>query len=127
MPDVDRLDLPSIELAWSEWARWSDIALDARVSGIRIPSQPGVYEVAQDGKAGRIHIGSASDLRYRIRQGLVRGIARHSSGSRIRVQEELPTLIVRWAETAWPKCAEELLHKRHIELHGSLPSQTKHT
>jgi hypothetical protein len=49
----------------------------------------------------------------RIRQALVKGAAKHSSGIRIRQQEDVSGLVVRWAVTDRPAAAEEELHRRY--------------
>ncbi len=56
---------------------------------------PGVYEVKYAAAEGgeRLHVGKASDLRMRIRQGLVEGKALHSAGKRIRAEEDVSLLV----------------------------------
>jgi hypothetical protein len=115
-------------LRWSDWYYWHELIKDARRGGIKIPNKkPGVYEVKLETSEERLTIGRASDLRMRIRQGLLKGKAPHSSGDRIRESEDLSKVVVRWAETARPAAVEEGLHMRYIEKHGRLPKYTQHT
>lgn len=123
------INIPSIILKWSEWVSWNDLKIDARYGGgVRVPNYwPGVYEVKYRDKEERLTIGKASDLRMRIKQGLVKGKAKHSSGSKIRAGEEVSKLVVRWAITDRPAAAEEELHRRYKAKFGELPKYTEHT
>jgi hypothetical protein len=126
--EIDIVEIPRIELRWSEWHRWDDLKEDARSGGIKIPNGiPGVYEVKYADSEERLTIGKASDLRMRIRQGLIKGKAKHSSGKKIRENEDVSRLVARWAETDRPCAAEEELHKRYIKKYGRLPKYTEHT
>jgi len=119
---------PGIRLKWSPWYKWGDIKSDARSSGISIPSgERGVYEARHEHEPSRLTIGKASDLRQRIRQGLVKGKIPHSSGARIRGAENTETILVRWAETDRPAAVEEELHRQHRQRYGRLPKYTSHT
>jgi hypothetical protein len=126
---IERIEIPPIDLAWSVWTPWTSIALDARGGGgVAIPNAaPGVYEVRQADTEERLTIGRASNLRFRIRQCLVKGIAPHSTGDQIRAAENLSGLLVRWAATDRPAAVEEELHRRHVESFGRLPRYTRHT
>lgn len=75
----------------------------------------------------RLTIGKASDLRMRIRQDLVKGKTQHSSGKKIRANEDISKIVIRWAITERPASVEGELHKRYIEKFGILPKYTKHT
>jgi hypothetical protein len=121
--------LPPIILRWSAWTPWADLLVDSRSgAGIMIPNGvPGVYEVRYAGADEWLHIGRASDLRMRIRQGLVKGKVPHSTGERIRAQEDTARLVVRWAVTDRPAATEEELHKRHQAKFGKLPTYTLRT
>jgi hypothetical protein len=121
------IELGTEVLEWSPWHPWRDLAVDGRTGGIEIPNgRPGVYEVRRvaDASGHRLTIGKTSDLGSRIRKGLVRGTAKHSSGTRIRAQEDVAGLEVRWAETSWPAAVEEELHRLYRERFGSLPEYT---
>lgn len=59
----------------------------------------------------------------RVKQGLVP----HSAGERIRLSEDTSRIVVRWAETDRPACAEEELHRKHLQKHGRLPKYVEHT
>lgn len=63
----------------------------------------------------------------RIKQGLVKGKVPHSAGKRIRAQEDLSRLVVRWAVTDRPAAVEEELHKKYKAKFGELPKYTEHT
>ena len=123
------INIPPTMLKWSDWVSWVDLIIDARgVGGVRVPNQkPGVYEVrCRDGEEC-LTIGKASDLRMRIKQGLVKGKTKHSSGFRIRANEEVSKLVVRWAITDRPAAAEEKLHRKYRIKFGKLPKYTEHT
>jgi len=122
------IEIPRIKLNWSEWHSWNALIEDARSGGIKIPNGiPGVYEVRYVESKERLTIGRASDLRMRIRQGLVKGKTKHSSGKTIRANEDVSRLFVRWAETDRPAAVEEELHRRYLSKFGELPKYTKHT
>lgn len=123
------IKFPSIELKWSDWISWDELKVDARRDkGIKVPNkQPGVYEVRYRDAEERLTIGKASDLRMRIKQGLVKGKTPHSAGRRIQVNEDISKIIIRWAVTDRPAAVEEELHKRHKDKFGNLPKHVKHT
>ncbi len=75
--DRETINIPAIALKWSEWIAWDGINEDARHGGgVRVPNKRlGVYEVRHLNADERLHIGRASDLRMRIKQGLVKGKA----------------------------------------------------
>lgn len=130
MTAKQRIELGTVVLEWSPWHPWFDLAIDARTGGIQLPNgRPGVYEVrrAADSSGHRLTIGKASDLRFRVRQGLVKGKAKHSSGTRIRAVEDVERLEVRWAETERPAAVEEELHRQYKARFGTLPEYTKVT
>lgn len=120
--------IPPIRLEWSEWADWNELIKDARSGGIRIPNgKPGVYEVRLRNNLERLTIGKASDLRMRIRQGLIKGKTPHSAGKRIRANEDISQIEIRWAETDVPSAVEEELHKQYVSKFGKWPKYTDHT
>ena len=123
------ISIPPIILRWSEWTMWNDLLIDARSgTGILIPNgESGVYEVRVADVDERLTIGRASDLRMRVRQGLVKGKVPHSAGAKIRLNEDSTHLLVRWAVTDRPAAAEEELHKQHVKRFGRLPKYTDHT
>lgn len=126
--EIEILEIPRIDLRWSEWFRWEDLKEDARSGGIKIPNGlPGVYEAKYADSEERLTIGKASDLRMRIKQGLVKGKTKHSSGKKIRESEDVSRIVIRWAETDRPSAAEEELHRRYVEKYGRLPKYTEHT
>jgi len=116
-----------IVLQWSAWYPWPSLLIDGRAGGIAIPNyKPGVYEARLKGANERLTIGKASDLRRRVRQGLVKGMSFHSSGDGIRANEDTSKVEVRWAETKHRAAAEEELHRQHVAKYGRLPKYTKH-
>jgi hypothetical protein len=128
MTETQLLEIGTLELLWSDWHPWQDFFVDARSGlGVMLPNKtPGVYEVRYAGKdTPRLHIGKASDLRMRVRQGLVKGLVPHSTGIRIRAAEDPGLLEIRWAVTERPSAAEEELHRLHILAFGALPTYTK--
>jgi hypothetical protein len=88
-----RLEIGTIILDWSPWVPWREVLVINRGgAGVFIPNRtPGVYEVryADHEGAERLHIGRTSYLRMRIRQGLVKGATAHSTGKRIRQEEDM--------------------------------------
>lgn len=124
----EEIKIESITLEWSDWYPWYEVKTDARSGGVRVPNYArGVYEAKHEGKEERLTIGKATDLRMRVKQGLVKGKTPHSSGERIRANEDTSKIVVRWAITTRPCAVEEELHKRHQEKFGKLPKYVKHT
>ena len=76
---------------------------------------------------GSLYIGRASDLKSRICYGLISGTAQHTSGRKIRENEDLTKVHVRWAVTDRPAAAEDALHKAHVALFGHLPKYVTRT
>ncbi|WP_456471041.1 hypothetical protein [Caminibacter sp.] len=73
-----------------------------------------------------MHIGRASNLRMRVKQGLVKGKTPHSTRKRMLKDGVIfNNLKVKWAVTDWPNSVEEYLHKKYKEKHGKLPKYTK--
>ena len=120
--DEQILVIEPIALEWSPWTPWHALLVDARSEGgVRMPNRIlGVCEVRYPHEEQRLTIGRASDLRMRIKQGLVKGKAKHSAGKRIRTNEDVERIVVRWAATDRPAAAEEELHLRHRERFGTL-------
>lgn len=120
--------IPPIHLEWSAWFGWNELIEDARSGGIRIPNgKPGVYEVRLKNNMERLTIGETSDLRGRIRDGLVKGTLPHSTGGKIRANEDTSKIEIRWAETDRPCAVEEELHKQYVSNFGKWPKYTEHT
>jgi len=121
------IQIPEIQLKWYDWQFWPDIAEDARSSGIYIPNgTPGVYEAKHITQEERLTIGKTTNLRYRVRQCLVKGNGLHSAGTKIRDNEHTDHIEVRWAETDRPAAVEEELHRLHKLKFGRLPKYTDH-
>ena len=127
--EAEVIKIPSIELKWVDWVSWNQLILDSRSgAGVIVPNgTPGVYEVKYKDTEERLTIGKASDLRMRIKQGLVKGKIPHSAGKAIRVNEDISKLVVRWAVTHRPAAVEEELHGRYQSKFGRLPKYVQHT
>lgn len=123
------LHVGTITLIWSDWYPWDELKKDARGNnGIAIPNKkPGVYEVKHQDSEKRLTIGKASDLRFRIRQGLIKGKSPHSAGKNIRKNEDTKNIVVRWAKTERRAAAEEELHNLYLMRYDILPKYTEHT
>ena len=116
------IHIPPIALEWSWWHSWGDVEQDARQGGVVVPNgQPGVYEVKLADERKLLAIGKATDLRMRIKQGLVRGKLPHSAGKRIRAKEDVHEIGIRWALTDRPAAVKEELMMRHKGKFGRLP------
>ena len=109
-------------LEWSEWFPWNNIYSRR----IRAPEQPGVYEARHQGRESRLHIGETNLLKRRISY-LVRGDGPHSAGERIRANENVANVLVRWAVTDRHEEIEQQLHREHRDRFGGLPTCTKRT
>lgn len=120
------IKIPPITLEWSNWFSWNKLKIDARKGGIKIPDEKGVYEVKYIDKDWRLTIGKASNLRARIRQGLIKGKIPHSTGEEIRKKEKTWKIVIRWAITDRPSAVEEELHRRHRDKYGKLPKYGVH-
>jgi hypothetical protein len=131
MDEQTSLEIGTIILDWSPWIPWRDVLFDNRGgAGVSIPNHvPGVYEVryADHKAAERLHIGKTSNLRMRIRQGLVKGAVPHSTGERIRQEEDVSRLVIPWAVAERPGAAEEELHRLYRQEFGRLPKYTLRT
>jgi len=126
MREKEVIKIPSITLEWDDWYHWDDIKKDVKNGGIEIPKTQGVYEVSKN-KKETLTIGKASDLRKRIRRGLVKGKIPHSAGEKIRQRENVSEIFIRWAVTNRPAAVEEELHRRYMEKFGKFPKYVKHT
>src|SRR5712692_594998 len=95
--EKETIHIPLIELGRSDWAPWDSLKVDSRSGqGVIVPNRvPGVYEARLIGAQERLTIGKTSNLRYRIKQGLVKGIAQHSAGDDIRANAPRPLVLPR--------------------------------
>ncbi|MCK4365110.1 MAG: hypothetical protein KAW45_03585 [Thermoplasmatales archaeon] len=118
-----------INLEWSDWFSWNDLKIDTRSgNGIKMTNYvSGVYEARYEDKEERLMIGKATDLRMRVRQGLVKGKTPHSAGEKIRVNENVSRIVVRWSATDKPCAVEEELHRKYQKKFGRLPKYVQHT
>jgi len=121
------LELEPILLEWFRWHRWVDLA-EHGAAILELPFIfPGVYEARLKRDERRLTIGRAMSLGPRILYGLIRGSSRHPSGRKIRENEDVTKVLVRWAFTNRPAAAEEELHHRHFHKWGHLPKYTVRT
>jgi hypothetical protein len=125
-PEV--LSIPDIWIKWSFVESFDDIAGTGEHSEeIDLPPpEPGVYEVRCRGRYEPLYIGRTLNLRQRVRDALVKGIAVHVAGQRMRENEGPALLCVRWAVTDRPAAAEEELLRRHEKFWGHLPEYVGH-
>lgn len=127
--NICRIEIPPIILNWSEWLAWDKFERDARSdpNGVTPPDGPGIYEAKLIDCEERLTIGKASNLRMRVKQGLVKGKVPHTSGDDIRSKEDTSKVEIRWAETDRPAAVEEDLHRWHEKTFGKLPRYTDRT
>ena len=128
--DEEVIKIPVINLRWSKWHKWNDFEFDLRRvnNGVNVPNKSGVYETIHEDEEERLTIGKASNLRMRVKQGLVKGKVPNSTGERMKSENlDFSKIVVRWAVTDRPSATEEDLHKRHVEKHGRLPKYVKRT
>jgi hypothetical protein len=121
---------PDIVLEWSDWSPWKDIKIPnwggKGGEGVYIPNKtPGVYEVRYVDSSERLAIGETTNLRFRIRQALVKGKGPHSAGREIRSNEDTSRIVVRWAVTDKHKEVEAALKGMHVMTFGRFPKYTK--
>jgi hypothetical protein len=112
---------PPIELLWSKWTEWNDLANDINPKTKPPRKKPGVYEARLYDDEKRLIIGKAPNLKRRIIRGLIRGTRSHANGKRIRADEDTSKIVVRWACTDRPTAVKKELHKRHLNKFGVLP------
>ena len=125
--EEEKLFIPLIKLGWSEWAAWEDVSKDVRKGGISPPDEPGVYEVKYREDDERLLIGRASNLRMRVKQGLVRGKLPYGPArEKILKNEDISRIVIRWAVTYRPATVEEELLLRHIYKFGEPPKYNIH-
>jgi len=126
--EKEEIKISSIALEWSEWVPWEVFKIDLRSGrGVKVPESTGVYEAKYRESEERLTIGRTSNLRMRVKVGLVKGNIPHSAGERIRENEDTSKIVVRWATTNKSACVEEELHDRHRRDFGGLPKYTSHT
>jgi hypothetical protein len=123
------IQLPPIVLYWYPWERWDDLLQEgpAIMDEHRSVHKPGVYEARLRDQEERLVIGKAADLTDRVLQGLIKGTTAHDAGKKIRANENVHLVVVRWAPTDRPAAAEEELHRLHIARFARLPKYTGHT
>ena len=128
--DKQEIKLPLIVIEWSEWFPWKKFLIHGKhpFLGIKMPNKPGVYELKYLDSDERLTIGKASNLRSRVKQGLVKGQIPHSTGIRIKkAKEDTSNLVIRWAVTIYPSAVEEYLINEYIEKYGKRPKYNKIT
>ena len=124
---LETIIIPEIKLNWSNLYKFKEIQKNVRDGGINLPNTSGVYKVLDENNE-IIHIGRASNLRSRVKQGFVKGNNKHSTRKRIIENGiDLTKLKIQWAVTEWPNSVEEYLHKEFKRKYGKLPKYTKVT
>ncbi len=125
----ETIELPDVHLQWSYVENWETLreAMGQATNTELPPAEPGVYEVSAGNLFARLYIGRAADLYARICYGLIGGTSPHTAGQKIRENEDLSKLSIRWAATDRPAAVEEALHLRHIKDCGHLPKYTTRT
>lgn len=78
------IEIPPITLIWSHFVPWNDLKRDSRSDpmAVNVPDESGVYEVYRtddEEDAPALHIGKTSNLRMRIKKGLVKEKVPHST------------------------------------------------
>lgn len=116
--------LRSEEIEWGSWMPWTSIPQ------IDIPQMPGVYEVVyrDDTDGERLTIGETIHLREHLRKNLFRD-TRHikgdgktiAVGGKIKANEDVTLLLVRWAETENHHAVKSELKDLHFRRFGRLP------
>ena len=121
------IKIPKIVLDWTEWIGFESIE---HISKDLLPKKEGVYEVKLKKDDVMLTIGKSTNLRKRIRRGLVLGKVPHSTGKLIRKYEKknISDVVVRWALTDRCCAVEEELHIKYKRDHNNeLPRYTKIT
>ena len=109
---------------WSPWYTWRALEVDRRKHGTELPyDKRGVYMVRKKGSDKRLFIGwSDKDLGRMIQECLHGRKDRPSlAGNRLRENEDLSKLEIRWVETERPLAVWEDLVKQHITEHSFFP------
>ncbi len=119
------IKIPKIVLEWTEWTNFESIE---NIDKDLLPKKEGVYEVKLKQDDIMLTIGKSTNLRKRIRRGLVLGKVSHSTGKLIRKNEDISDVVVRWALTEKCCAVEEELHTQYKRDHNNqLPRYTKRT
>ena len=116
MGERQHLENLDITLHWSEWIDW-DFA-----TGSKILDESGVYEAKFKNQEKRLYIGETNKLSKRV--SFLR-TSTHHAGEKIRTNEDISNIEIRWAETGQYKNAERELLKMHCIKFGSWPKYNK--
>ena len=95
--------------------------------GVHIPNQiGGVYEARIINSQERLSIARSGDLRWAIREEVVRRSPHSTSalGRKIRENEDASNVDIRWMVTEHHKLMKECLCRQHIEKFGHMPKYT---
>jgi hypothetical protein len=113
-------------LNWTEWFEWSALRTDGRkVGALKVPAKPGVYEAKYSDAERCLHIGQTANLLRRVKQAMVKGKLPHAAGERIRAEEDVSKIVVRWAETDHCEEIERQLHEEHRGQFGKMPKHDR--
>ena len=112
---------------WEQWHSWNSIYTLVKDGGVEIPNGIGcVYEVRLVGSRERLVIARSGDLRWAIREELVRRSPNSTSaaGRKIRENEDLAKIQIRWMITENHADEKQNLCLSHLEDFGYLPKYT---
>ncbi len=120
------ITLSPVALIWSAWVPWSQLQRDiSNQDAISLPDRSGVYEMKYSGRADRLAIGAADNLRSYVQQGLIQRHQMLSDGRHPREYEDILQVEIRWAVVESYDLAEEELLVRHLASFGYLPKYTR--
>jgi hypothetical protein len=117
----ERVILVCGEVEWSGWIPWT------LIPQFKTPRGPGVYEVVyeNDPDGQRLQIGETIHLGEHLRKNLFRDRRHMAVGGRIKANEDVTQLLVRWAETENYRAVKSELKGRHLATFGRLPKYMK--
>lgn len=113
----NRISLRSGEIEWDRWVPWNSIPR------LDIPLGPGVYEVVYEDEPDgeRLQIGETKQLGKHLRECLVGDRRLKAVGGKIKANEDVNQLLVRWAEIENYRAAKSELKSSYIRRFGRLP------
>lgn len=116
--------VPNKKPQWTQWHPWDSVHTLVKDGGVDIPNKVGgVYEARLVGSSERLVIARSSDLRWAIREELVRRSPNSTSaaGRKIRENEDLAKVQIRWMVVENHADKKDELCLSHIEDFGYLP------
>lgn len=117
------LKIADVPIKWSRWYPWYILELGAWTkNGVRVPNEtPGVYEVRRIPDNTLLICRGTKNIRRAIKECLIKGryTRPNSLGKKIRHEEDLSNLIIRWCKASRPFTVEEQLrceYKRYSDI-----------